>query len=46
MLNPEEREQIALQKAEQERLAKEIAQQKAERLAAQLRAMGINPDDL
>ena len=60
MLNPEEREQIALQKAEQERiakqsaieqveaerLAKEIVQQKAERLAAQLRAMGINPDNL
>jgi hypothetical protein len=43
-----ERERLAkesaLQQTQEERLAKESALQRAERLAAQLRSMGINPD--
>ncbi len=43
-----ERERLAkesaLQQTQEERLAKESALQRAEKLAAQLRAMGINPD--
>jgi len=31
--------------AQQERLAKEEAEQKAQRLAARLRSLGINPDE-
>ncbi|TRV51542.1 MAG: Uma2 family endonuclease, partial [Microcystis panniformis Mp_MB_F_20051200_S6D] len=44
-----EAEAIAAQErlnAQQERLAKEEAQQKAQRLAERLRALGINPDEL
>ncbi|GBF54251.1 hypothetical protein N0824_02114 [Microcystis sp. 0824] len=32
--------------AQQERLAKEEAEQKAQRLAKRLRALGINPDEI
>ncbi|OCR01426.1 hypothetical protein BCD67_23530 [Oscillatoriales cyanobacterium USR001] len=46
ILYAEEEKVLALGQVEQERLAKEIALQKAERLAAQLRAMGINPENL
>ena len=45
-----QQERLAKQAAEaiatQERLAKEEAQQKAQRLAERLRALGINPDEL
>jgi len=34
------------ERAEQERQAKEAAEQRVERLAAQLRALGVNPDEL
>ena len=37
--------EAALQQAEQERQSKEVAQQRAEQLAAQLRALGIDPDE-
>jgi non-ribosomal peptide synthetase component E (peptide arylation enzyme) len=32
--------------AQQERLAKEEAEQKAQRLAERLRSLGINPDEM
>jgi hypothetical protein len=34
------------QRAEQERLAREEAEQKVQRLAAQLRALGVEPEDI
>jgi hypothetical protein len=40
---PEEQER---QEQERERQAKELAQQKADRFAQQLRAMGIDPDQI
>ncbi len=45
-LTSEERAMNAEAIAQQERLAKEEAQQKAQRLAERLRALGINPDEL
>ncbi|HLO87702.1 MAG TPA: Uma2 family endonuclease, partial [Nostocaceae cyanobacterium] len=36
--------EVALQQAEQEKQAKEAALQRAERLAAQLKALGIEPE--
>lgn len=46
---PSEQEQqskeAALQQAERERQSKEAAQQRAEQLTAQLRALGIEPDE-
>jgi Uma2 family endonuclease len=44
--NAEERAMNAEVQANQERLAKQEAEQKAQRLAEKLRAMGINPDEL
>jgi Uma2 family endonuclease len=43
---PEEAAIQERQAKEQERLAKEVAQQRATRLAEHLRSLGINPDDL
>ncbi|BAZ23190.1 hypothetical protein NIES4073_40780 [Kalymmatonema gypsitolerans NIES-4073] len=45
LLTGEERAAQAELLLEQERQQRELAQQRAERLAEQLRAMGINPDD-
>jgi len=44
-LTAEERARAAAALAQQERLAKEEAEQKAQRLAARLRSLGINPDE-
>ncbi|BAG03524.1 hypothetical protein H6F92_15510 [Microcystis wesenbergii FACHB-1317] len=45
-LTAEERARAAAALAQQERLAKEEAEQKAQRLAERLRSLGINPDEM
>ncbi len=45
LLTGDERALRAEAIANQERLAKQQAEQKAERLAAKLRALGIDPDE-
>ncbi len=45
-LTAEERARAAAALAQQESLAKEEAEQKAQRLAERLRSLGINPDEL
>ena len=45
-LTSEERARAAAALAQQERLAKQEAEQKAQRLAERLRALGINPDEV
>jgi Uma2 family endonuclease len=46
LLTGEERAEQERQRAEQERLAREEAEQKVQRLAAQLRALGVEPEDI
>ncbi|GCA94204.1 hypothetical protein [Microcystis aeruginosa] len=45
-LTAEERARAAAALAQQERLAKQEAEQKAQRLAERLRSLGINPDEM
>ena len=45
-LTAEERARAAAALAQQERLAKQEAEQKAQRLGERLRSLGINPDEL
>ncbi|GCA76250.1 hypothetical protein MiTe_03090 [Microcystis aeruginosa NIES-2520] len=45
-LTAEERARAAAALAQQESLAKEEAEQKAQRLAERLRSLGINPDEM
>ncbi|TRT90062.1 MAG: hypothetical protein EWV82_00685 [Microcystis aeruginosa Ma_AC_P_19900807_S299] len=45
-LTAEERARAAAALAQQERLAKEEAEQKAQRLAERLRSLGIDPDEM
>ncbi|MCA2812242.1 MAG: hypothetical protein IM477_06695 [Microcystis sp. M090S1] len=45
-LTAEERARAAAALAQQERLAKQEAEQKAQRLAERLRSLGIDPDEM